>query len=502
MATDRLETPKGAPLFSSGERVGHEPARQGESTFAFLDRVSDPWWDRLRQVIEEMVTSYPYEAQPRLIERLRGSEWDSAFWELYLHRVCTQQGWRVTVEPRVPGTSYRPDFLVEASTSRFYIEATVAGPSEQERGEEQRLSRLLSGLESLADLNLSWLFVVESVGPRDLAALPIERAVRAAVAGRTGPLQMDPLPRISRDGWSIEVHVSTLPEALRGRGLISSVATGATRSMDDLLRPLKNALKRKVERTRELDGPAIIAVDLQGRLLHHDKWLEDLLLETGETALDGTGSPTWDGRRANGRWQGRKASDNANVAGVLLAYGLGESTMTESALHLKLNPTAETLGVAWPWTVHTFSEGHRTETRSALNAADLLGLDLSLLEEAAPFARINRAPAGPGVRGWIAPTVDQVVQLFDPQRIILFGSAARDEDTQDSDLDLLVVMREPHVTDPVGTMRGLRRATRGIPVPKDFIVVGARQYEEQLNEIGTMVNESVHGGRVVYERAA
>ena len=63
---------------------------------------------------------------------------------------------------------------------------------------------------------------------------------------------------------------------------------------------------------------------------------------------------------------------------------------------------------------------------------------------------------------------DRIVARFNPEKIILFGSHARGEGGQDSDVDLLVVM-------PVkGSKRkirlNIRQALRDIHIPKDIIV--------------------------------
>ncbi|MGE5483345.1 MAG: nucleotidyltransferase domain-containing protein [Bacteroidota bacterium] len=43
---------------------------------------------------------------------------------------------------------------------------------------------------------------------------------------------------------------------------------------------------------------------------------------------------------------------------------------------------------------------------------------------------------------WVPDIVSRLVQRFDPEKIILFGSVARGETGRDSDVDLLVVLPE------------------------------------------------------------
>ena len=96
--------------------------------------------------------------------------------------------------------------------------------------------------------------------------------------------------------------------------------------------------------------------------------------------------------------------------------------------------------------------------------------------------------------------VQRIVERFHPDRIILFGSYAKGVATDDSDLDILIVM-------PVEG--SLREKTNEIDlaladrvVPMDLIVVTPEQFSRRKDMIGTIVREAVLEGRVVYERAA
>ncbi|MFO7975454.1 MAG: nucleotidyltransferase domain-containing protein [Candidatus Hydrogenedentota bacterium] len=94
----------------------------------------------------------------------------------------------------------------------------------------------------------------------------------------------------------------------------------------------------------------------------------------------------------------------------------------------------------------------------------------------------------------------RIVERFQPDRIILFGSYAKGDPTPDSDLDLLVV------TPVEGSRRNkaneidLALADRTIPL--DVLVVTPDQFEKQKDVIGSIVREAVREGRTVYERAA
>lgn len=94
----------------------------------------------------------------------------------------------------------------------------------------------------------------------------------------------------------------------------------------------------------------------------------------------------------------------------------------------------------------------------------------------------------------------RIVERFHPDRIILFGSFAKGEHADDSDLDILIVMPVEGSRRSKANEIDLTLADRVVPL--DLIVVTPEQFERQKDMIGTIVREAVREGRVIYERAA
>jgi predicted nucleotidyltransferase len=90
----------------------------------------------------------------------------------------------------------------------------------------------------------------------------------------------------------------------------------------------------------------------------------------------------------------------------------------------------------------------------------------------------------------------QIVENFNPQKIILFGSHAYDEPSSDSDVDLLVVMD----FDGRGVEQAIKiRQSISGKMALDLLVRTPAQIEERLSLGDFFVKEITERGRVLYE---
>jgi predicted nucleotidyltransferase len=91
--------------------------------------------------------------------------------------------------------------------------------------------------------------------------------------------------------------------------------------------------------------------------------------------------------------------------------------------------------------------------------------------------------------------VRRIVAAVHPQRIILFGSAARGTMGPNSDLDLLVVTP---TTDQQATARAVRQSLRGLGVAKDVIVVTPADVERHKDNRGLVLYPALRDGQLLY----
>ena len=98
----------------------------------------------------------------------------------------------------------------------------------------------------------------------------------------------------------------------------------------------------------------------------------------------------------------------------------------------------------------------------------------------------------------ISIMVNRIVTKFQPTRIVLFGSQARGDATESSDIDLLVIMND--VQDKHQTTVAIRRLLKDMPISKDIVVSTPDEIERLRGVVGTISYIAAHEGKIVYER--
>ena len=94
--------------------------------------------------------------------------------------------------------------------------------------------------------------------------------------------------------------------------------------------------------------------------------------------------------------------------------------------------------------------------------------------------------------------IRRVVQVAQPEKIILFGSAARGEMGPHSDVDLLVVRDGVHRRAMAGR---IYRRLVGVGTPVDVVVVTPEDLERYRDSHALIVKPVLREGSVVYESA-
>jgi predicted nucleotidyltransferase len=97
---------------------------------------------------------------------------------------------------------------------------------------------------------------------------------------------------------------------------------------------------------------------------------------------------------------------------------------------------------------------------------------------------------------------------YGPERILLFGSRARGSDSNESDVDLLVVKDDPRrpadrIREVYARLQPLERADEWMQLPSfDVIVITARELRDRLDASDPFFETIVSEGRTILDRSA
>jgi predicted nucleotidyltransferase len=90
----------------------------------------------------------------------------------------------------------------------------------------------------------------------------------------------------------------------------------------------------------------------------------------------------------------------------------------------------------------------------------------------------------------------QIIEKYKPDKVILFGSAARNELKEDSDLDFLIIKRET----PLYGADRIRQLSRMIDrdISVDFLIYRPEEFDKRLQMGDPFIKLIVKEGKVLY----
>ncbi len=92
--------------------------------------------------------------------------------------------------------------------------------------------------------------------------------------------------------------------------------------------------------------------------------------------------------------------------------------------------------------------------------------------------------------------IGRIVEVAEPEKIILFGSAARGDMGRDCDADLLIIKDGADALDLMARIYG---RLRGVGAAVDAIVVSPEDVERYKDSHALIIKPAVQDGIVVYE---
>jgi hypothetical protein len=332
-------------IFDDMVRTDPAPKQHLESSAYFLNRVHTPYFEAIRQLVEDWFARLDPNAQADVRGRLQDGDdqnFCSAFWELYLHESLLRSGYTVTCHPALPGTDRRPDFLAERADQTFYLEATTCLPKTRgmTAAAENRRSQVYDAIQTIDSPNFFLWVEVELIGETS----PPTRALCRKLEYWLSTLDPDAIGRnleahSSRDelptyiwedhGWRIKFQSIAKSEGSRGKPEVRPIGVydGAMGVADDVT-PIRKALIDKGRAYGEMTIPFVIAIATS--FVGPDfEDIQDALYGQPQVVISRRDDTVVQQRRApDGYWYGGTCWRNQHVSAVLIARDVYPSSAT------------------------------------------------------------------------------------------------------------------------------------------------------------------------------
>jgi hypothetical protein len=341
-------------LFDEIERTDAGPASHGEDSYHYYNRSARLGVVRIRELLQSWFGRYPETEQEELAARFR-SDFDSAFFELFLHELLLRLGLEVVPHPSLDNqVATRPDFGFRGETSAAYLEARVArDEADEDRNKRKVLGTIYDQINGLPIpdyfLRIVDLELISGNQPsvrrlgRELVTW-LDTLDYGALLRRQPNLEsLDELPTWTYADEAVRVEISASPVSESRRGASDHRPIGIypfESRWGGSEASLRRALERKGTKFGRLDSPFIIAVNSLSswgfdRIDHMQALFgtEQILVERDAPEPQMVRAP-------NGFWYGPNGSQHTRVSGVLFCQ-VGPWNVHSANLRLYHNPWAQ-----------------------------------------------------------------------------------------------------------------------------------------------------------------
>ena len=96
----------------------------------------------------------------------------------------------------------------------------------------------------------------------------------------------------------------------------------------------------------------------------------------------------------------------------------------------------------------------------------------------------------------ISSVVSRIVEFYQPEKVILFGSYALGNADENSDLDFLLIKETNE--HPLNRAAGIRKALRDILLPMDILVYTPSEISKDQARKFTFIYDVLRSGKILY----
>ena len=99
---------------------------------------------------------------------------------------------------------------------------------------------------------------------------------------------------------------------------------------------------------------------------------------------------------------------------------------------------------------------------------------------------------------YIENITNQLIEKYDPEKIILFGSFAYGRPKENSDIDLMVIKK---TNETFGQrLRKMANTVINVPIDRDIIVYNPREWQRALRQKNPFIAEIDKKGKILYDK--
>lgn len=256
-------------LFDSFNRTSLKFKKHQQSTFDFYNQTARKEFAAIREMLEEWFEIYPSNNKKKLRNDLISNGFNAAFYELFLYNYFYKLGFNIEIEPSVPNSSHRPDFLISNSLVSFYLEATVLnGVSEIETKREKIRNVVYDKINEFYSpdfyLDIQRFQIISGKAPSS-------RRIITFIKDKLSSINQD-VENHNFISWlyqddDIFMEIGVIPKTTKQRELSDSTTIGiyggdGTSKIDKSTELINKSLAYKANRYGKLDRPYVIAINL------------------------------------------------------------------------------------------------------------------------------------------------------------------------------------------------------------------------------------------------
>lgn len=335
-----------AGLFSQRTRTDTAPSAHTESTYEFLDRCAKAGCDEVREELEKWFAKYPPREATALKRRMMTKDFESAFFELFLHEFLGRTGLNVEVEPPI-AAGVRPDFYALSAATSFYVEAAVVSDqSLAERGQDEMRAVIYDAINEAHSPDY-FLHVAEF---ELKGKQPSSRAIKAFVAAHVAASNYEEISalaaRAERPCWvyeddKVRIVIHPVPKhGARGEAGVRPIGIYPTESQwGGSEASIRDRLAGKAKKFKGIRTPLVLAVNCISRWGTDWDDIVAALFGSDQISVDVHTQVARSSRKKNGLFYGPTGPRNTRVSAVL-ATRLFPWAITRARIDLIHNPWA------------------------------------------------------------------------------------------------------------------------------------------------------------------